>query len=70
MASVNGKDVLVVATSDEKILAIDPDNGSMLGSVAIGKGSGSSSALATEPETGAVFLVSHFSRLYQLKVTL
>lgn len=70
MASVKGKDVLVVATSDEKIFAIDPDSGAALGSVAIGKGSGSSSALTADPETGAVFMVSHFSRLYQLKVAL
>ncbi|NUM89014.1 MAG: PQQ-binding-like beta-propeller repeat protein [Bdellovibrionales bacterium] len=70
LVSGQKRDLLVVATSEEKILALDPDTGAELGSVGLGKGSGSFSSLTSDGETGSIFLLSSFSRLYQLRVTL
>jgi len=68
LVKTGSRTVLVAGTSHDQIFAIDPETGSELGSVNLGGNSGTFSSLALDEETGNLFLLSSFSRLFQLRL--
>ena len=60
--------VLIVTGSDERMVALDPSNGSLLGSVSFGKNSGSFAPVAVDQESKSFYVLSNFSRVYQFRV--
>jgi outer membrane protein assembly factor BamB len=63
-----GRHVLIAGTSHDQIIAVDAESGAELGSVNLGGNSGTYSSLAYDEETRTVFLLSSFSRLFQLRL--
>ena len=68
MVNRGNRNILVAGTSNDHIYAIDPETGSDLGSVRLGGNSGTFSSIALDDETGNIFLLSSFSRLFQLRL--
>ena len=72
LASKNGRRVLVVATSEDKVVALDAADGSSLGESSLGRGSGSyAPVVVDETDRGiSVYLLSAYSRVHQFRLNL
>jgi outer membrane protein assembly factor BamB len=68
--SVNGRKVLVVAGSEERVFVIDATTGQQLAQSSLGKGSGSYGPIAADPETGHFYVLSQFSRIHEFRLKL
>lgn len=64
----NDKSYAIVASSDQYIYALDMKDGKELARVSLGRGSGAYATLAIDAKSKSVFVLSQFSRLYQLRV--
>ncbi len=64
----NGRKLLVVAVSEEKVLVIDAANGKLLGQSSLGRGSGSYGSVAVDQETGSFYVISLFSRVHEYRL--
>ena len=62
------KTVLVVTGSEEKVLALNPVNGELLGQSSLGRGSGSYSPVAVDDGGRTFYVLSSFSRIYQYRL--
>lgn len=65
-----GRKVLVLTVSEEKVIALDAANGRMLGQVSLGRGSGSYGSIAADPESGRFYVISHSSRVHEFRLKL
>jgi outer membrane protein assembly factor BamB len=61
---------LAVASSEERAYLFAADTGKVLDSILLGRGSGSYSPLVADRETQAFYLLSAYSRLYQIRLGL
>lgn len=59
---------VIVASSDQYIYALDLKTGKEVGKINLGRSSGSYSNLVVDAATRSVFVLSQFSRLYQIRV--
>lgn len=66
----NGKSFLAVAASEERAYLLDGGSGKLLDSVLLGRGSGSYSPLVSDVESQSFYLLSAYSRLYQIRLEL
>lgn len=66
----NGRKVLVVGASDEKVFVLDAASGKQLGQVSLGKGSGTYSPIVADPDTGSFYVLSQFSRIHEFRLRL
>lgn len=67
MAGKEGKTLLTVG-SDERVVALHPQSGALLSQLSFGRGSGSYSPIATDEETKSFYVLSSYSRVYQIRL--
>ncbi len=70
MLTKNGRKVLLVAGSEEKVYALDAVNGQELGQLSLGHGSGSYCPIAVDQEAGNFYVLSQFSRVHEFRLKL
>jgi len=61
----NGRKVLVLTVSEEKVLVLDALTGKLLGQSSLGRGSGSYGSIAADQESGRFYVMSHSSRVHE-----
>jgi outer membrane protein assembly factor BamB len=64
------KKILVVAGTEEKVLALDAGSGKLLGQVSLGKSSGSYGNIAVNPDGSQFFVLSQMSRVHEFRLNL
>jgi outer membrane protein assembly factor BamB len=62
------KPVLIVATSDKRIYALNALTGREIGRNSLGQGSGTFATVAADEDRASFYVVSQWSRLYQFKI--
>lgn len=66
----NGRKLLALSISEEKVIVLDAGNGRMLGQSSLGRGSGSYGPIAADPESGHFYVLSHSSRVHEFRLHL
>jgi outer membrane protein assembly factor BamB len=59
---------LAVASSEERAYLLNADSGKIVSDVLLGKGSGSYSPLVADPDTNSFYLLTSYSRIYQMRL--
>jgi outer membrane protein assembly factor BamB len=72
LALVNrqGKKILLVAASEEKVAALDAATGKVLGQASLGRASGSYGSIAVSPDGRQLFVLSQMSRVHEFHLNL
>lgn len=65
-----GKNILVVAASEEKLMLLDALTGVQLSESSFGRGSGSYAPIAVDELSGTFYVLSSYSRIYQFRLNL
>lgn len=65
-----GRKVLLLASSEEKVVVLDATTGKSLGQTSLGRGSGSYGSISADPESGNFYVLSHFSRVHEYRLKL
>jgi hypothetical protein len=68
--TVAGKRVLVVASSEDRVYALDAADGRLLGEQTLGHGSGSYAPVAVDESRGVFYVLSSFSRVHEFRLHL
>ena len=65
-----GRKVLAVAASEEKVFLVDAASGKLLGQASLGRGSGTYGSIAVDPSQSAFYVLSLRSRVHEFRIKL
>ncbi len=68
LITVKGRKLLLLTGSEEKVIVLDAASGQLLAQSSLGRGSGSYGPIAIDAESGAFYVLSHFSRVHEFRL--